>query len=51
MVDVARILIANSVTELREAVAAAFDEIELEKSNFIKIGELDARLKALETPV
>ena len=48
MPDVSRILVANSVTELRAAVAAAFDEIELEKSNAIKLGELEARVKVLE---
>lgn len=48
MVDTSRILSAPDITTLRNAVAAAFEEIELEKSNFIKIGEIDTRLKALE---
>ena len=48
MVDVSRILVAPSVTALREAVASAFEEIELEKSNLVKLGELDARISVLE---
>lgn len=48
MVDTSRILSAPDITTLRDAVAAAFEEIELEKSNAIKLGELEARLKVLE---
>lgn len=48
MVDISRILSAPDITTLREATAAAFEEIELEKANFVKIGELDARVKTLE---
>ena len=48
MVDTARILTSPDVTTLREAVAKAFEEIELEKSNFIKLGELETRIKSLE---
>ena len=48
MVDTARILVAPDITTLREAVAAAFDELSLEESNSEKIGALEGRVETLE---
>ena len=48
MVDLARILSAPDISTLREAVAAAFEELSLEESNLAKIGDLTARMVVLE---
>lgn len=48
MVDLARILTAADVQTLREAVAAAFEELSLEEANSVKIADLDVRIKTLE---
>jgi len=48
MVDLQRILASPDISTLRDAVAAAFDEISLEQSNAEKIEAIDARLKILE---
>jgi len=48
MVDISRILASRDIAELREAVAQAFEGLELEKTNFERIVELDARLKIME---
>lgn len=48
MVDLSRILASPDIASLREAVATAFEEVELEKTNFERIVELDERLKKME---
>ena len=48
MVDISRILGARDVSELRAAVAAAFQELSLEKENAEKILDIEARLKTVE---
>ena len=48
MVDTARILTAPDVATLRDAVAKAFEELSLEKSNTLLIEALDMRVKTLE---
>ncbi len=50
MVDTARILAANGVQGLREAVADAFDELSLEESNLELIKALTTRIDVLEAP-
>ena len=48
MVDISRILVAPDIASLREAVATAFEEISLEKTNFERIVDLDERVKKME---
>jgi len=48
MVDISRILASPDIHTLREAVATAFEEMSLEKTNFERIVELDERLKKVE---
>ena len=42
--DTSKILAASSVTELREACAAAFEELSVEKSLIQRIEALEARI-------
>lgn len=48
MVDISRILASRDIAELREATAQAFEDLSLEKTNFERIVEIDARLKIME---
>jgi len=48
MVEISRILASPDIGTLREAVATAFEELSLEQTNFERIVDLDARLKAVE---
>lgn len=48
MVNVTRILSAPDISTLREAVAAAFEELSVELENAEKIEAIDSRLKVVE---
>jgi hypothetical protein len=48
MVDVTRILASPDIVRLREATAAAFEDLSVELTNSEKIADLEARVSVVE---